>query len=347
MTIEDDEQLLNSLGAMFASELAHRPSDAERDAFLNVVAEQPAADERDDGTVVVPFERPARRWGRRVAVGGASVVVAISGLTAVAAAANNGVLPTPARAVLHAVGVPVDSVELAKAKDALRRLRGADDAELPQAIDRFERSLSGLSYGELSDVERSATHVLEDARSRRGSGSGGGSCGSGGDDGLSGTSIATQSPTGSTSATSDDRGRGGSGRGSSDSGSPTASVDDGTHGGSSPSIVDKSGSGDSSGNGSDNGGGSGSRGTGGGSGGGGSDDGVAATTPSASVGSSTPATDDGHRDDGTTATTESSHSTTATTASTSGTTATTDDHGGGSGGSGSGGGGSGGTSKKP
>ena len=66
MTIEEDHQLLNKLGEMFASELDKHPSDDEFAAFRAVLVAQPElALEEDEGAgaaAVIPFARPARRW---------------------------------------------------------------------------------------------------------------------------------------------------------------------------------------------------------------------------------------------------------------------------------------------
>lgn len=237
MTIDDDDQLLNRLGEIFATDLGHRPSADELTAFratllasagqhddrpLDAECAPPADAQTETDGVVVPFVRPRRRLARRLAVTGAAAAITLSGLTAVAAAANNGVLPTPARVVAHAVGLPVDSVELARAKDDLRRLRGADDKQLPEAVERTEKALRALSEDERGHVGDEAERDLADAQERLGKrgpgngpgngsgGSGGGNSGPGGS-GKSGDGAET-TPTsaggvGGPATTADDTGR--------------------------------------------------------------------------------------------------------------------------------------------
>ena len=294
MTIDDDDQLLNRLGEIFATDLGHRPSADELTAFratllasagqhddrpLDAECAPPADAQTETDGVVVPFVRPRRRLARQLAVTGAAAAITLSGLTAVAAAANNGVLPTPARVVAHAVGLPVDSVELARAKDDLRRLRGADDEQLPEAVERTEKALAALSEDERGHVSDEAERDLAGAHERLGKrgpgngsggsgGSGGGNSGPGGS-GRSGDGAET-TPTsaggvGGPATTADDTGR--------QSGGGNSGGDDPASGGGtsvSTTSVATSGSDGSGGGGSGSGGDAGSGSGGSGSGGSGS-----------------------------------------------------------------------------
>ena len=301
MTMDDDDQLLNRLGEIFATDLGHRPSADELTAFratllasagqhddrpLDAECAPPADAQTETDGVVVPFVRPRRRLARRLAVTGAAAAITLSGLTAVAAAANNGVLPTPARVVAHAVGLPVDSVELARAKDDLRRLRGADDEQLPEAVERTEKALAALSEDERGHVSDEAERDLAGAQERLGKrgpgngsgGSGGGNSGPGGS-GKSGDGAET-TPTsaggvGGPATTADDTGRqsGGGNSGGDDpasGGGTSVSTTSVATGGSDGSGGGGSGSGGDAGSGS---GGSGSGGSGSGGSGTGGDTG--------------------------------------------------------------------------
>ena len=169
MTIDNDDQLLNSLGRVFASDLAHLPNDAELGAFRAMVAAPVDGSDIDDAVVVSflrPPRRPMRSRGRQVVIGGTAVLVGLSGVTAAAAAANDGVLPRPARIVAHAVGLPVDSVAEAAAKQALKRVREADEASLRGAVQAAEESIAALSPVELTDLGDEAERVLDGARGR-------------------------------------------------------------------------------------------------------------------------------------------------------------------------------------
>lgn len=329
MTIDDDDQLLDRLAQALAADMEHLPTDEEVATFRAVVA----SDSPPTAGRVIPFERPVRRIARRVAFSGAAAVVGLSAATAVGAAANDGVLPEPARVVAHAVGLPVDSVELASAKDALRRLRHADDQHLESALDHAQKALADLSNGERRDIIEQADQDLRAAEDRLSHG------GHGGDDG--GSSGSGPAPT-NVGSSGDDHGgtsgpsggSSGDGHGSGDSSTQVTGGDN--HGGSGD---DQSGSGSGSGTvapaptvGSGSGGGPGS---------GGNDGDDANPVSVATTGTSKSGGDD-HQ---TVASTVVS-APTVSSASTSSTAKSEDGHGGGSGGggggSGSDGGGSGG-----
>ena len=166
----DDDQLLAALGRAIGPDPTEAPSAAERDALRKVVLQAGAtadpsgtAGERLAPVVAITA---ARRWRHRVAAGAVASAVVLSGATAVAAAANNGALPTPVRTVVRAVGLPVDSPALADAKDALRRLRSAEDNDLAEAIDRVEKALTKLSDSERAGIADEAAAALAAARDR-------------------------------------------------------------------------------------------------------------------------------------------------------------------------------------
>lgn len=173
MSLDDDDQLLAALGRAIGPDLHEAPSDAERDALRKVVLQAgstaPADRPGTAGERLAPVVSitAARRWRHRVAAGAVAGVVVLSGATAVAAAANNGALPTPVRTVVRAVGLPVDSTALADAKDALRRLRSAEDNDLAEAIDRVEKALTKLSDSERAGIADEAAAALAAARDRQ------------------------------------------------------------------------------------------------------------------------------------------------------------------------------------
>ena len=329
----EDDNLLESLGHLFAADTAQQPSPAELSAFRNLFAADASAVvdptmvmsavdptstiERHDVVdptmqlntvdattvidrtkqVVVPFIRPARRLGRRLAMTGAVAVIGLTGTTALAAAANEGALPRPVRVVAHGVGLPVDSVELADAKHALSKLRKASDAALPSAVAGADDALAKLSDDDRRRLGQPAAQEVEDARGRvdnsnKGSNNSGSGSNSGGNSGSgSGSNDApTTVPTKSGDSTPATTAEFNSGKGGTDSTTVTTTEDNsgrGPGGGSSTTTI-ASGSGSSgdggsgSGSGSDrgstttattaapgSGSGSGSGGSGGGSGGGG------------------------------------------------------------------------------
>ena len=356
MTTDDDnfedDNLLESLGHLFAADAPQQPSPAELAAFRNLFAADSSAvidptivmstvdptstikrpDVVDptvqmntvdatammarpmsvdatvqtntvtmntvDGTiamerterVVVPFARPARRLGRRLAITGVVAVIGLTGTTALAAAANQGALPRPVRILAHGVGLPVDSVELADAKHALSKLRKANDAALPGAVAGADDALSKLSDDDRRRLGQPAAQEVDDARGRvnsssqvsnnsgsgsmsggnagKGSGSGGNSgSGSGSDDAP--TTVPTRSGESTPATTAESN----SGKGGSASTTVTIIEDNsgkGKGGDSSTTTI-------ASGNGSSVGGGSGS--------GGGSDGGSPTTETTAGSGS--------------------------------------------------------------
>ena len=307
----EDDNLLESLGHLFAADTPQQPSPAELSAFRNLFAADASAvveptmvmsavdptstierlDVVDptmqmntvDATtvidrteqVVVPFTRPARRLGRRLAMTGAVAVIGLTGTTALAAAANEGALPRPVRVVAHGVGLPVDSVELADAKHALSKLRKASDEALPVAVAGADDALAKLSDDDRRRLGQPAAQEVKDARGRvdnsnKGSNNSGSGSNSGGNSGSgSGSNDApTTVPTKSGDSTPATTAESNSGKGGSDSTTVTTIVDNsgkGTVGGSSTTTIATAASGSGSGS-----GGGGSGGGGSGSGGGGS-----------------------------------------------------------------------------
>jgi hypothetical protein len=175
--VNDDDILLEALGRAFAGELLEQPSPAERQTLRTLVDAQravvlgpepdTAGDDWDQpGGTVIPLRSRSRRIGRRLAIAGLVTAAGLSGATAVAAAANNGVLPNPFRRVVVAVGLPVDSVAVADAKNALRQLRNASDTELPSALLRLERAQTALSPTERNALAAEIAKALADGRQR-------------------------------------------------------------------------------------------------------------------------------------------------------------------------------------
>jgi hypothetical protein len=167
MSFQDDDDLLAALGRAVGPDPAVRPSDAERADLRRAVLRAASGDTGTSAPMadVVPIST-ARRLRTRVLVGSAAVVIGLSGATAVAAAVNDGALPAPVRVVVHAVGLPVDSVEVAQAKDALRRLRTATDTEVTDALARAERELADLTPSERAGLGDDVDRTLAEARER-------------------------------------------------------------------------------------------------------------------------------------------------------------------------------------
>ncbi len=314
----EDDNLLESLGHLFAADTPQQPSPSELAAFRKLFAAHASAvvdptivmsavdptstierlDVVDptmqmktvDATtaidrteqVVVPFTRPARRLGRRLAMTGAVAVIGLTGTAALAAAANEGALPRPVRVVAHGVGLPVDSVELADAKHALSKLRKASDEALPAAVAGADDALAKLSDDDRRRLGQPAALEVEDARGRvdnsnKGSNNSGSGSNSGGNSGSgSGSNDApTTVPTKSGDSTPATTAESNSGKGGSDSTTVTTIVDNsgkGTGGGSSTTTI-------ASGSGSSGGGGSGGGGSGSGGGGSSSPTSTANTLP--------------------------------------------------------------------
>ena len=150
----NDDELLAVLGRTIGPDADDVPSASDVAALRALVVATP-----------IPITS-SRRWRRRVVVAGVATVAALSGATAVAAGVNDGALPKPARVVARAIGIPVDSVDLADAKTALRQLRTATDAELPDALDGAERAVAALSSDERRALGTSADRTLSEARER-------------------------------------------------------------------------------------------------------------------------------------------------------------------------------------
>ena len=213
-----DDEVLDLLGRTIGHDPTAEPGPADVTALRALVVER-----RDMPAAPIALIS-GRSWRRRALVGGVAAVVALSGATAVAAAANDGALPEPVRAVAHAIGIPVDSVDLAAAKDALRRLRIATDVELPDALDRAERATSVLSIAERAALREDADRTLADARERLAKLRTAAPTVVASDEATTATTVgpASSTPTGTTTATTTDDRRGSDSSGSSGSSGSTS-----------------------------------------------------------------------------------------------------------------------------
>lgn len=213
-----DDELLDLLGRTIGHDPTAEPDPADVTALRALVVER-----RDSPAAPIPLIS-ARSWRQRALVGGVAAVVALSGATAVAAAVNDGALPGPVRAVAHAIGIPVDSIDLAAAKDALRRLRIATDIELPDALDRAERAVTTLSVTDRAALGQDADRTLAEARERLAKLRTAAPNAGAGDEASTATTAgpASSTPTGTTTATTTDDRRGSDTSGSSGSSGSTA-----------------------------------------------------------------------------------------------------------------------------
>jgi hypothetical protein len=281
MNHDDDDEMFSILERAIGPTSDDAPTDAQRRQLRSAVDEW-----RRHRPVPITAAR-SRRWIRRTVATGIGGIVVLSGATAVAAAVNDGVLPTPARTVARSIGLPVESSDLARARAALGRLRKADDTDRDTLEIEVEDALSRLSASELSKINEIASSVLEDAHDRdeqlsSNSGSGSSNSGPGSGSSVSGSSGSGSGDSGSSGSGSSGSGSSGSGSSGSGSGeesttSTTARQDDHDVAPSTSTTEDHSGSGDGSasttdadhsGEGGGGGGGSGS----GKDGGGGDDD---------------------------------------------------------------------------
>ena len=147
----DDDEMFSILERAIGPTSDDAPTDAERQQLRAAVD-----DWRQHRPVPITAARP-RRWVRRTVAIGLGAIVVLSGATAVAAAANDGVLPAPARTVARSIGLPVESSDLAKARAALGRLRRADDTDRDSLEIEVEDALSRLSASELAKINDAAS----------------------------------------------------------------------------------------------------------------------------------------------------------------------------------------------
>ena len=144
----DDDDLLERLeDALRPPEAV--PSEAEIEALHRAVAEAQST----------PTVR--RVWPRRVlagAVAAAILLVIVSGAA----------LPRPVRALANALGLPVDSVQVAEAKSAekelLAALEGGDPERVARASARLQRRLEALDEQDRERFRRRVDPYLERAR---------------------------------------------------------------------------------------------------------------------------------------------------------------------------------------
>ncbi|MDP8974785.1 MAG: hypothetical protein M3N28_00130 [Actinomycetota bacterium] len=130
------------------------PSDEEIAALHRAVA----------GGVPAPAVR--RVWPRRALAGVAAAVVLLVMVSGVP-------VPRPVRAAAHALGLPVDSVEVADAKSAVKELQRAlddgDQERAARASARLRQRLGALSERDRQRIGRRAGPLLERAGGSSGS----------------------------------------------------------------------------------------------------------------------------------------------------------------------------------
>lgn len=141
----DDLELLDVLAVALAPE-PREPSLAELDALREIV----------DGAF-----RPRLVWLRRPMTAAAAAVIVVAG----ALVAGNTVLPRPARVVVRALDMPVDSVALADAKGRLEDLQEAVDARDPAAattaVPAARSAVAKLDPADRRRVEPRATDLID------------------------------------------------------------------------------------------------------------------------------------------------------------------------------------------
>ena len=158
----DDKRLLEALAeALEAS--AGAPTDAERLAFRRMAADTLAQAPRRPRPARWLWPFPTRRPWPAFAAAFAAVLVVVG-----AVAVMRPVMPDPVRAAVHAVGLPVDSVELAhtrRSMDTVRHdLTTGDTTQLEEHADTLTRQLADLSGDDHSAVRDEADRLLAEAR---------------------------------------------------------------------------------------------------------------------------------------------------------------------------------------
>ena len=142
----DDLALLDTLAVALAPE-TRQPSPAELVALRRVVDAE--------------FRRSRVVWLRRPMATAAAVAI----IAAAALAAGNTVLPRPARVVVRALDLPVDSVALVDAKDRLEDLQEAVDAGDPvaatAAVPPARSAVAKLDAADRRRVEPRASELLD------------------------------------------------------------------------------------------------------------------------------------------------------------------------------------------
>ena len=146
-------------------------NDTELEKLLDhALAPEPAAPSADALVTLhraIDRQRVAatRRRPRRMLVALGSAVAVLTA-TGGAFAVSGAVLPEPLRVVAHAVGLPIDSPELARARAARHALRESlqhgDAASTAAASTRLKSALAQLSQGDLGEL-RDATALLSQA----------------------------------------------------------------------------------------------------------------------------------------------------------------------------------------
>lgn len=152
MPTEDEDLLARLEHALRPPEV--EPSDEEIAALHRAVA----------GGVPAPAVR--RVWPRRALVGVAAAVVLLVIVSGVP-------VPRPVRAAAHALGLPVDSVEVADAKSAVKELQRAlddgDQERAARASARLSQRLDALNQSDRQRIGRQADPLLQRAGGSGGS----------------------------------------------------------------------------------------------------------------------------------------------------------------------------------
>lgn len=152
MPTEDEDLLARLAHALRPPEV--EPSDEEIAALHRAVA----------GGLPAPAVR--RVWPRRALAGVAAAVVLLVIVSGVP-------VPRPVRAAAHALGLPVDSVEVADAKSAVKELQRAlndgDQDRAARASARLRQRLDALNQSDRQRIARQADPLLQRAGGSGGS----------------------------------------------------------------------------------------------------------------------------------------------------------------------------------
>ena len=153
--ITRDEDLFEVLAAILGPAPTAEPTRAELARFHRVV----------DGGVT----RRAALWRVHRPLTAALAGFLVLGGASTAAAASGAVMPEPVRVAVRAVGLPVDSPQLADARTGIARLRDALDAqprnvgEIRERAQQLRNELARVSAGERITVDAQARFLLVEA----------------------------------------------------------------------------------------------------------------------------------------------------------------------------------------
>ncbi len=154
----NDDDLLERLHGALGAPVSAPPPDGLRSLHQAIDA---VAVMSPGGWSLVGKRRAVRRW-----VVPAVLATGVLGVPGIAFAASGTPLPSPIRQVAHAVGLPVDSVDLAHARNTRRALRKALEAHdvenIHHAEARLRSELDQLDGAERSQL-RDADRLLQEA----------------------------------------------------------------------------------------------------------------------------------------------------------------------------------------